>query len=435
MSIKLPIGEVVHHNSPRESFGDGIITEIHEQKNHSAIIKVRFSSVPGTKGFQVPDAFIITKNLSSSSELVNTWLSTYTAFHCDVCMRQKDNIQEIDGDRICNDCKKSLIRCWECGSYKRTNRIGLTTKVSFLRKNICFDCLEKYYHQCNQCGTMFSLPARQKSFPRISDEIVWCEDCIKDGAITCDCCEQNIFEEDSVQVYDHCVCGECYTKQTYICKACGQYAFGERQYPFLPGFCVDCGPITLYEQYATGLISQMTTPIRMTFRRFKEIETTPLMTRLHKKYHEGYSSAQKALSEMHSNSDDVLFKMQVERVQQFEKARPFDTLLIDLWDLTLVIVYGLPQQIGNYYDGVITATNFKQASTYKWANIHDERKKTKVVLPDGKVAYVWDKPYQFRATTEYNKDFGMEFHGPNLVIEKDKYGATAKFYIIGAIVQ
>lgn len=125
--------------------------------------------------------------------------------------------------------------------------------------------------------------------------------------------------------------------------------------------------------------------------------------------------------------------MQLDQVQRFEQEPPYDTLLIDLWNLTLIIVYGLPQQIENYYDGVITATKFKQTSTYNWTYIHDKRKKTKVALPDGNTVYLWDKPYQFRAVTEFNKDFGMEFHGPHLEIEKDKYGATAEFYIIGAI--
>lgn len=429
MSKTLPIGEIVHH----KSFGDGRIVEVCNQPNHSAIIKVQFFDVPDLKGFIVPNAFITTNNISTESKLVKEWLSSYTAFHCDICNRQKDNIQEIDGDRICSDCKKSLVRCWECGTYKRPNRIGLTTNISYFRRHICNDCLENYYHLCSHCGTMYSLPARQKAFPRIADDIMLCEDCLKEGTITCDCCEQHMFETNSVSIGKHRICSDCHTKRTYICKSCGQNTFNNRHYPFLPGFCIDCGPTVLYERYATEHISRMGAITRLSFHRFKEIETTPLMTRLHKKYHERYSAAKTALSEMHCNSNEFVYKMQLDQVQRFEQDPPYNTLLIDFWNLTLIIVYGLPQQIGNYYDGAITATKFKQTSAYSWTNIHDKRKKTKVVLPDGNTAFLWDKPYQFRAVTDFNKDFGMEYHGPHLVVEKDKYGDTAEFYIIGAI--
>lgn len=429
MNVKPPIGELVCH----KTFGHGRITEVCEQPNHSAVLMVQFFDVPGIKGFKVPDAFITTKYISTSSELVTEWLSTYTAFHCAICERQRDTLQEIDGEHICSECIERLPRCWECGTHMRRNRIGLAINEVFLMKYICTDCATKDYRQCNQCGNMHSISRRKNRFPRISDEVMLCENCIESKTIICDCCEENIFEKDATLVEGHPLCNVCYTKKSYICKTCGQYIFGNMCYPFLEGFCNVCGPTSVYEQYAAERIKHMGECVRKAFHSFQKCASTPLMTRLHKSYHSQYTNAKAFLSEIENSNKDFLYQMQLEHVQRLEKAPPYDTLLIDLWNLTLIVVSDLPQQISNYYEGVITATNFKQSSNYTWMSVHATRKKMKVSLSDGRIAYIWDKPYRFRAVTEFNKDFGMEFHGRYEVVQKDQYGDTSDFYIIGAI--
>jgi hypothetical protein len=120
----------------------------------------------------------------------------------------------------------------------------------------------------------------------------------------------------------------------------------------------------------------------------------------------------------------------------FSKGCCIDSLIINIRDVDIVVIYGLPYQYASISRewGSWTMTELKDTGCYCFEQINKDRISKRIHWDDKKWLNVWSVPLHLRAVTNGDKDFRKEYEGGYLVYEGNQYGDTSDFYIIGSLV-
>lgn len=119
----------------------------------------------------------------------------------------------------------------------------------------------------------------------------------------------------------------------------------------------------------------------------------------------------------------------------FLKDSCIDSLIINIDDVDLVVICGLPYQYASISHewGSWTMTELKDSSYRCFEQINKDRVSERIRWNDEKWLNVWSVPLHLRAVTYGDKDFRKEYEGGCLVYEGNQYGDTSDFYIIGSL--
>ena len=111
----------------------------------------------------------------------------------------------------------------------------------------------------------------------------------------------------------------------------------------------------------------------------------------------------------------------------------FDVLLLNTAHGKLVVMYIIPEEFKSLALYGCTLTSLKRKGY-----LHLFFGGTTKELPEKKTTplgqfHCWERPYELRAHTEADEDYGDIWNGDKLVRAGNKYGDTSKFLIIGYI--
>lgn len=133
----------------------------------------------------------------------------YTCELCGCIIEDHDDIVEMDGHIICSDCEDHAYICEHCGEL--TDDREYTCYESAEGDVVCSDCIDKFYTECEDCGSYYREGSYQLNTAyRHGVQVVVCDDCIDRNYIQCDDCGSLFHQDDIHYTDDGYYCDECY---------------------------------------------------------------------------------------------------------------------------------------------------------------------------------------------------------------------------------
>lgn len=123
------------------------------------------------------------------------------------CRDDRDNMHCIDGEWYCNDC---CFYCeyhqeYETGNYEYVENYG----------NVCEDELsDGDFYYCNECEEWHYNEPTTTVYDRWDNEINVCDNCLEKYYIQCDDCEEYFHHRNIFTLGDYCYCEACFDKRT-----------------------------------------------------------------------------------------------------------------------------------------------------------------------------------------------------------------------------
>lgn len=386
------VNEKVSH----KSLGQGTIVELNDDH-----IRIRFNSDDNDKirTFPFPEIFNNKKKLmTTASKVILDYILNFEETHCCSCCEQYSNdIKFVAGKRCCPQCVEKMIKCQHCeGVFEQQD-----CKSDSYKNNFCKTCYKATHFICAICNNELS-----------NDEIITssfiydgkpiCESCAEYEFFTCEVCGTWISEEVCVKVENNYMCPNCAKEQTIVCKQCGKSSIKRSDEI---NICYDCETLELYFDYISSLDLCKLSSYTVSFYDFRRSKTRKIMSRLR----HGYGDNPVDPSSM-----------------------PFDVLLLDTYIGKLVVVWKMLNRFKFLYEHGCTLTKLKKDGTLMLHHFTNTVKKI-ATLSNGESFHIWERPYQLRAQTVCDMDYGDRWEGRDLIYEGNKYGDTSTFYIIGHI--
>ncbi len=121
-----------------------------------------------------------------------------------------------------------------------------------------------------------------------------------------------------------------------------------------------------------------------------------------------------------------------------QPARPYNTESLDILLVNtafgkLVILYIVPDEFKSLSLRGCTLTEFKRDEYHHLFSETTCKERPLYKKTSCGEFHSWERPYELRAHTEADEDYGNIWNGDTLVHEGNKYGDTSKFCIVGYI--
>lgn len=468
------VGQNLYHST----WGMGTV-----EREDNNILYVRFPNAANgdiLKPFMYPDA-IIKGHLVAADEAARAAIeTTENEQKCNRCGKTNVRTRDIDGERMCASCcTKYAAVCCICGKMHLSNKghLAYQSNGSFKRKPVCDNCVTEHTFQCERCGGRYLSPnrAREKFLERIL-----CLSCAEDAISKCDYCGKRydsqsgatIYENGNVvQLCDSCAedktfrCSECGYREplsslvdsryipasekvckgcAHTCDACGEYfhidhnmsAFnkyycpdcwetkiiecsicGDKFHPQNDGetLCPDCIEMQAYNLRLKNLNYLQNDFLQHNYFYLEYIDRCELFTRL-------YRNCRMNLGTLFTKDD----------------SDPFYYVIFDFWGYRIVVTY-VPGDIKGSvrFSENVTMTEFrskKGARSVRFAIDKWLRDSTEYMDISAGRMKILSYPVLLRVQTDFDKNYGKQWNGPDDYIEIGNYGDTTDFHIIGILV-
>lgn len=374
------LGEKIHH----EILGKGTIVNCY---SNYIVIQFDLDEEGKTRSFQFPDIFTGNKILMAfDSKEVNDYIR---------------NEIETNNGSICCSCTNgvTLVKCKDCSKMYDPNECVIDDDGQFQ----CKDCYNKLHFICPICGET-RLIENSIISPFIKDGKPICEFCAENRFIQCSSCKLWVPEEKVTSVGCLSLCPSCTKEQVTVCSECG--ALSVKNDSSTRNLCYDCESKYLYLDYISTLDICGMKSNSFSFDNFRNMRTVKIMSKLR-----------------HGYGDFPTDKTHA----------PFDVLFLCTYIGELVIIWKMPERFKNLCQYGCTLTELKKNGIWHLAHGQTCIVKRIVHLPNKKYFNIWESPYQLRAQTVTDMDYGDRWEGLDLIHEGNKYGDTSSFYIIGYI--
>lgn len=242
--------------------------------------------------------------------------------------------------------------------------------------------------------------------PYIDKDLHICECCADEKLGRCFSCDEWIDPEKSKYINYIYLCDDCYSKKVFTCKECGEKYYSDKTNSKI---CDHCQTKKDFLKFVENIPFDNIVSKEISFYSLKKTPTTVLMSRLRHCYG---------------------------NINTEENKSPFDLLYITCLNRKYIVMWDIPHKIKQISKYECTMTEFKKSSL-----LYSDSYKLKICktlpLNDHQDLSIFEYPFNLRAQTDANKNYGNRFcyHGGDLVDEEygNQYGDTSDFCILGYI--
>lgn len=390
--LKWAVGESVFHDFLKH----GIITDVSDE-----CIIVKFENNSKKYRFKFPDIMFL--HMKARSEKLNKYLEIVSEdYKCVRCGTYVSYNLSCSKGHLCNKCAQLVQFCSICGEpiEKQDCVKDICSQV------LCKECSKKYRFKCLVCEELYPYEDLIVS-PFIKKEVKICKYCISETEYEpCDLCGEYVHIGKTTIIDSDLLCPTCAKEKVGKCHMCGTNTTALLNDKMC--VCRRCKGILHYQHYIDKMDFSRLSILSMSFEDFKHSRTMRLMSRLRHSYDGIYTSKKDTES--------------------------FDILLLSLKEKQFVIYYDKTNELDRLSEYECTLTELKKNNgSYL---LDDDtckiyRKIQRRDVFDGRMFYVFSKPYTLKAQTVSDTDYGNEYHGDELVFEGNLYGDTSAFSVLG----
>lgn len=456
-------------------FGKGRV-----EKCENNIITVKFNDKNCGEfqtNFIFPSAFS-NGFLTSSDERIPQYIKQTTIEQtCTSCGRTNLQTELIDGNRFCETCEKQKTsRCIFCGEvHDRRFFTLINTKVHPYMVSMCKNCIPNHTFICDECGNQYT---NENRFPCSGGQSL-CTSCYQMLVEECALCGSQCLREECEIFFRNeepiLVCPDCRKHHTFICSKCGREELIESlvDSKYIPAakrickecafICSSCGEATEWENSVCSFGRHYCTKCWETKKRncpicnevfVPNVETQSLCfdcadseIYIHSLERIDFSSRKAKLMttyDLENVNRCYLFtclldncRFRENRMLPQNGREAFHYIIFRFLGYDAVVTY-IPRSImlNVCCSANVTMTEFRSNrgkqkvsnAITRWLS----KSNHKISLPEGDML-VLNYPVLLRVQTEYDKNYGKEWNGPDDYIEIGNYGDTTNFYLIGVL--
>lgn len=467
------VGQNMYHNT----WGIGIV-----ECEDNNILYVRFLNTADgeiLKRFVFPDA-IIKGHLVGADEAAQIAIATTeNEKKCNRCGKGNVRTSSVDGERMCAACCSQYAAvCCICGKIHISNKVHSAYESigSFKRKNVCENCVDEYSFQCERCSGRYLSQNRAKE---IFIQRSLCRSCAEDAIGKCGICGKRFDIDNGASVYENGkivqLCDSCAEEKTFRCTECGYreplsalvdsryipatericrgcahtcaacneyFHINHDMYAFNEYFCPDCWESKIldcticgdkfYPRNEDDKLCPDCVEMRAYNERLKSLPYLQAVFREEKYYMLEYLDRCKLFTELYRNC-----RMNIATQFTKDDSEPYYYLILGFAGYRIVVSY-VPDKIKGLvrFSKNVTMTEFrskKGARSVRFAIEKWLRKSTEYMDTSAGKMKILSYPVLLRVQTDFDKNYGKQWNGPDDYIEIGNYGDTTEFYIVGVL--
>ena len=372
------------------AIGVGEVINVEKDKeNNLRYINVHFLNRPDgeVNTYSFPEIFLVGGGkLSTKNKRLRKFIKECGNDNiCDRCKEYSKDIKKYGSKKLCVTCVSEMVKCDCCNELFEKNEC-IVVKGN---KNICKECLEKFYDKCSICDEYYEKEDLiSTSYANEGKPI--CELCADDEYYWCNECNMPVSEEfvkRDDQNYEYCP--DCAEKVLHECRICGKQTRGT--------LCYECFCKQDYDEY-----------IKQFDLKNKEYEVYNFYTYQNKP------------------SIKLMSRLQDKRYCELSSSKYMDVLFIELFGYYFIIQRNTFMRIYYFVRGKMKASLFKQKGSARLINLSDGDVYDRKIVSDKDRNYeicFLEKIFKLRAQTVSDTCYDYEH----------EYGETTDFYIIGYI--
>ena len=468
---------LIGHRMSHAKWGIGVVES--EEKN---ILYVRFRNTAEgevLKPFMYPDALVKGHLIAADEDAQSAINNTENERRCTRCGKSNVRTIDVDGERMCSSCSSKLAAiCSICGKIHLPNKVQHAYEApgSLKRKPICSDCVKDHSFICERCGGRYFIKDRAKDSFLQRD---LCRSCIDDVISTCDICGKRFDVNDGAYIYengkslhlcDSCAehktfrCSECGYREplsslvdskyipgskkvckgcAHTCDSCGEYIFiNHDMYAFNKYYCPECWETKIIECSICGekyhpknkgdTLCPDCVEMRVYNERVKGLSYLQNSFREEKYYMLEYLDRCKLFTQLYRNC-----RMNLGTLFTKDDSEPFYYLVLEFAKYKTIVTYVPGEIIGSVrFSENVTMTEFRskkgarevRLAIDRWLQSSDDYMDTSA----GRMK-ILAYPILLRVQTDFDKNYGKQWNGPDDYIEIGNYGDTTDFHIIGIL--
>ena len=431
--------------------------------------------------FQFPKAFSDGFLYFTDQALQNSIELLITKSKCVFCDEVGIQTEIIDGKRVCANCKKEyMTKCIFCNEYHESDLMQefYPDENSIHSILICNECAVKNTFICERCNKRLHI--KYKVASKISNKTL-CQKCLPNVVRECHFCKVlfDINKGDTFYDYDEGgtvdVCPDCLITHTFTCKECGYEKLTSSRFAsiYISSDCNICKSCV-----SSCSICNEKFPDSKIKKSFGKIICPHCWEKLKKRCpicNEDYIPEESTNQLCPDCAESKAYEKRLERINLAEypyksmrywqleyinrcdlfthlyefcepdlifgvpvcEGDPFKYIAMEFFDMKIIITHLNREIIGKVrHSENVTMTEFKSNSgraKVLQALVQWRETSTSVIdLPFGKMN-ILKYPILLRVQTDYDKNYGKEWNGPEDYIEIGNYGDTTSFYIIGFV--
>lgn len=397
------IGRIVNH----KLWGEGVVESLEGYNVSVHFMKTDKGERSVT--FQYPQIFIAGFIRFADEDLQRELELSIQESKCCFCNTLGVETEIIDGKRMCNKCKdKYSFICSFCNNrHNIDNRMSIFDYHDYISRIICSECYSKHTFECSNCGNVNLTSYRVNSRFILGEQNI-CESCVG----TCNVCNEKFLYNQLSKSFGKCYCYSCLEKYKSNCEICNcEYVPKESGL----NLCPDCECMQQYEARLQNLDISDCSYLNIPYGMLYNIDRCDMFTKL---FENCYYRKMGALKD---RTDEESFEFIVMRI---------------LW-YNVVITFLPPKVIHDAQCSLnVTMSEFRSNKGLNSVCHAIKRwlptSKSSMDTAAGKMR-ILNYPILLRVQTDYDKNYGKQWNGPDDYIEIGNYGDTTDFYIIGVI--
>lgn len=464
------------------SNGLGIVEDIQQDR-----IWVRFcNSYKGeiVSKFIIPHAFEKKFLIPVDDETAIIIKALIDELKCSICGSTDSPSEIIDEIRVCKNCKNTITqKCSFCNDYHIKEQfvlieISRETEYYKIREKVpmCMKCSQEQSFICEECGKKLYIDFKSKI--ALGNKVL-CQSCFDELIVCCSCCGNYFYIDDCKILYDTdygkkiYLCRDCVSSNTFTCGACDRLRVKESlvKSKFIPNelkICTNCAKeceichSKIYGHENMDSFGKYCCPdCRNNYMRVCEycneefiaansdnqmcpdcIEMTSYVERLKEIDYSALNFRKLYYFELENIDRCKLFTHLYENVAHknimstiLDEQELFEYIILDRYSYKLLIAYLPKSVVGRVrHSENVTMTEFRTRrgasrvgnAAREWTQVDLGSIRTQQGL-----FQIINYPILLRVQTNYDKNYGKQWNGPDDYIEIGNYGDTTDFHIIG----